>query len=269
VRTPLLGVLALLPGLALLAGCDANGADEANRSGPAVSATADAAYEEASDQLCATAQAEQEAIRRRRGGDQITLDDRARLLVELAPSRARLAGDLGQLEAAPGDRALHRRLVAAARRRASASRRAGELWGNGAPERRIAAAAAAEHLQRERFVAVAARLGLGDCAEVLSGRDRRLIGEAVERGLAAPAAGSRCAALAERYLHELYGGRANCRRARADETRRRASVIVGESQGIDGVFAVARATVGRGSRREKLRIRLVFERDGYRIDKID
>ncbi len=255
---------ALLACLALLAGC---GADEANRAEPAVSASA--GYGEAADRLCATAQTEQEAIRRRRGGDQITLDDRARLLVELAPARARLAGDLEQLEAAPGDRAPHRRLVAAAQRRAVASRLAGELWEDGAPERRIAAAAAAEHLERERFVALAARLGLGDCAELLSGQDRRLIGEAVERGLAAPMAGDRCAALGERYLRERYGGPAGCRRALGREPSRRVSVTVRESQGIDGVFAVARATVRRGGGQDELRIRLVFEGDGYKIDKVD
>jgi hypothetical protein len=263
-----LWVLAVVPGLALLAGCGARGADEADRAERAVSVPVGADYGEAADGLCATAQAEQEAIRRR-SGDQITLDDRARMLVDLAPSRAGLAAALEQLETAPGDRAPHRRLVAAAERRAVASGRAGELWQGGAPERRIAAAAAAEHLERERFVAIAARLGLGDCAEVLSGEDRRLIAEAVERALGSPSARDRCAALGERYLRERYGGAADCRRAVGPGTTPRVSVTVREAQGIDGVFAVVRATVGRGGGGEALRIRLVFEDDGYRIDKID
>ncbi len=255
--------------LAVTAGCGGQAADGPDRRQPPAAVARHAGFGDAADRLCASAQAEQEAIRRRRGGDQLTLDDRARLLVDLAPPRARLAAELDELAVAAGDRSAPRRLVAAAERRAAASRLAGELWQRGASEPRIAAAAAAEHGERERFVAIAGRLGLGDCAEVLSGEDRRQIVDAVELGLGSTAARDRCAALGERYLRERYEGAANCRRALRRSADPPASVTVRELQGIDGVFAVARATVGRGADDEQLRIRVVFEDGSYRIDKID
>ncbi len=222
------------------------------------------------DSLCAAAQAEQEAIRRGIGGDQITLDDRARLLVELAPSRVALGEELRALEppVGAGTAGPAADLAAAAERRGVASTRAGELWERGASEQRIAVAAAAEHDERERFVAIATRLGLVDCAEVLSAADRRELAETVELGLASPLAGQRCASLGERYLRELFGDLAGCLDAERGAAPAE-SVTVGETQGIGGVFALARVTSVGGSAPGEARIRLVYEAGRYRIDKID
>jgi hypothetical protein len=222
------------------------------------------------DSRCAVAQADREAIRRRRGGEQLTLDDRARLLAELAPARVQLGRQL-TLRPPPDDvrgERLPGELAAAARRRGVASARAGQLWERGASEERIAEQAAAEHTERDRFVVVARRLGLTDCAEILSAKDRRRVAAAVEQGLGAPAASERCAALGERYLGERYGGPAGCIRAQQAGVRAR-SVMVGGAQGIDQVFALARGRARGGAAHGAFRIRLVFEGGRYRIDKVD
>ena len=57
-----------------------------------------AGYAARANALCRASDARQELIRRVDGGRQQTLRDRARLLVELAPARVKLADGLAQLE---------------------------------------------------------------------------------------------------------------------------------------------------------------------------
>jgi hypothetical protein len=267
VPTPLRILLAAALAAIALAGCD--GEDDSG-SEPAGPATAPAGSTDlgAADELCAAAQAEQERIRREVGGRQLTLDDRARLLVDLAPVRVRLAGDLAALEPEPARQRQARRLVAAAERRGVASERAGALWKRGAPEPRIAAAAAAEHDERVRFVAIARRLGLVACAERLSNPAVAQITRVAEAALTATDPARRCAALGERLLAQEYGSRRACRTG-APTVPLAAEVELTAADGIDGVFAVARVTATGGDASGDYRLRLTFEDGAYRIDKLD
>lgn len=207
----------------------------------------------------------QEAIRREVGGRQLTLDDRARLLVDLAPPRERLASDLAALEPPAGMEKQVVRLVDAAERRAAASERAGALWASGAPEARIAAAAAGEHDQRLRSVAIARRLGLRDCAERLSKSSVARIARVAEAALTATDPARRCAALGARLAAQEFGSRAACR-AGPPIVPTATGVELTAADGIDDVFAVARVTTTGG---EDYRLRLTFEDGAYKIDKLD
>lgn len=211
--------------------------------------------------------AEQEAIRREIGGEQITLDDRARLLVGLAPARERLASDLAALEPPAGAEQQVGSLVDAAERRAGASARAGALWERGAPERRIAAAAAAEHDERLRSVAIARRLDLIDCAERLSNPAVAQITRVAEAGLSADPA-RRCAALGRRLLAQEYGSRRACRAA-PSIVPPATGLELTAADGIDDVFAVARVIASGGEAPGAYRLRLTFEDGAYKIDKLD
>jgi hypothetical protein len=217
------------------------------------------------DDLCAAAQAEQERIRREVGGQQLTLDDRARLLVHLAPARAQLAEGLADLQPEPGRERQARSLVASAEHRAAASAHAGALWERDGPEARIAAAAAAEHDERLRFMEVARRLGLVDCAERLSERAIAQITRVAEAGLTASDPARRCVALGERLLAQEFGSRAACRAGPPIVPLATGLELTG-ADGIDDVFAVVRVTTTGG---EGYRLRLTFEDGAYRIDKLD
>lgn len=256
-------ILPLVCALALLAGCDDEDPPEAGR-GSGGSAPPAAGFAAAADELCANAQAAQEDIRREVGGVQLTLDDRARLLTALAPVRLRLAEDLAVLEPVPGGARATGRLVAAARRRGEASERAGALRASGAAQRRVAAAAASEHDERLRFVALAERLGLVDCAERLSAGALAAIERTVTVALTEPDPGRRCAAYGSRFLAQEYGSRGRCRRG-APTVPLVEAVEVEGAVGIDDVFAVARVRAGSA----RYRVRLTYEDGAYRVDKLD
>ncbi len=263
----------LLPILAALAliGCSGEGSSGLEvltaPAPPPVEVAAD--YATAADRLCVAAQVEQEIARRERGGDQLTLDDRARLLVELAPSRVRLAEELALLGPATVDDDAALALVAAARRRGAASSRAGELWERGAAEARIASAAAQEHDQRVRFVEIAADLGLRDCAEVLPPAQRRLVRATLERGLTESDPSERCAAFGERLLEQEYGGGQGSCAASDPRTPIAERISVERLDGMDEVFAVAQITAEGGNAPGVYRARIAFEDGAYRIDKLD
>ena len=258
--------LALAP--LLLVACGSEPSSDGPGAAPAGGQAPEADFAAAADDLCTEAQTEQEEIRRQVGGEQITLDDRARLLVDLAPSRVALAAALAGLDPPRGQEDLAARLTATAERRGEASRRAGELWEEDAGERRIAAQAAAEHEERERFVAIATRLGLRACAEILPATERARVVAAVEGGLASPTAQTRCTALSQRYLSELYGGLPGCIAAQRDQAPA-TSVAVGDVQGYAEILALAGADSVGGSDPGETRVRLVYEDGAYRIDKID
>jgi hypothetical protein len=228
-----------------------------------------AGYVKAADELCSTAMADQEDLRRERGGKQITLRDRARLLVQLAPVRVRLAEELAGLEPAARQQRAAAALVATARSRGEASTEAGKLFQNHGSHEAIAAAAAAEHDEREGFVVIAGRLGMAECAEVLPPSDVRAVTASVEQGLGNPHAAKRCAVTGQRYLDELYeGGLKECAAAGSggwDIT----DVEVSGVRGMAGVFAEARADVTGGGVTRHYRVRLTYEDGTYKIDKLD
>lgn len=224
-------------------------------------------YVEAADELCTGAMAEQEAIRRELGGRQVTLADRARLLVDLAPVRESLADELAELPPPEQRRAAARRLLAAAERRAAASTEAGRLYELDAAKDAIAEAAAAEHDERELFVEIATGIGMTDCAEILSAADEREVAAAIEQGLGSGNATERCAAFGERFLEELYGGERACVAA-GGSGYATGSVEVGDAEGIDGVFALAVVKVG-DRESQAFRVRLTYEDGDYKIDKLD
>jgi hypothetical protein len=253
---------------AFLAGCG-GGASTAPSERPESSTEPAPDFASEADRLCAAAQAEQEVLRRERGGDQLTLDDRARLLVELAPSRVRLGERLAALEPPAGPEQATAELVAAAERRGRSSTQAGERWERGAAEARIAAAAAGEHEQRLRFVGIAGELGLSECAEVLSSAQRRRIVTTIERGLTSADPIARCGAFGERFRQQEYGGGVAACADSAPRTPLADGVSVDRIDGMDEVFAVAQvATVG-GDAPGSYRARIVFEDGAYRIDKLD
>jgi hypothetical protein len=217
----------------------------------------------AADTFCSEAMAEQEALRREKGGRQITLGDRARLLVELAPPRIALAQDLAALEPPPGDAKQAEQLVAAAERRGEASARAGELWQEDGPKDEIAEQAAIEHDERERFVEIARGLGLGACAEILSSEER----EAAEAGalsLFSRDPSERCDSLGRRLEDELFADGQTCRE---DEILLAIPVggTVTGAEGMDRVFALVRVETPEG----EYRVRLTYEDGAYKVDKID
>ncbi len=223
----------------------------------------------AADGLCSSAMAEQERIRRELGGTQVTLSDRARLLVDLAPPREQLAEELAALPPPEQQRAAARRLVAAAERRARASTEAGRLYEDDGPRRLIAAAAAAEHDERERFVEIADGIGMTDCAEILSAAGERRVVAAIEQGLGSGDAAERCATFGRRFLTELYGGgKRACVVAGADRSAT-GIVTVGVAEGIDDVFALAVAKVTGSGEPQIFRVRLTYEDGAYKIDKLD
>lgn len=237
-------------------------------SGPEPEPPPQAGLAEAADGLCLAAQAREEEIRRELGGDQLTLGDRARLLVDLAPVRVRLAEQLEELDAPSGaDDAAE--LVRVAGSRGAASTRAGSLWERGASEERIAAAAAREHEDRLAFVELARRLGLGACAERLSDGEREEIAATLSRALTAARARRRCAAYGERYLEqEFEGGVEECATS-ARPPRRADRVEIRELQGMDEVFAVAQIELAGGDAPGRYRARITYEDGSYRIDKLD
>jgi outer membrane murein-binding lipoprotein Lpp len=259
------GVAAIAVAAALLVGCDGEGNGE---EAGVDEATAAAELHAAADRLCRDAQAEQEEIRRERGGAQVTLADRARLLVDLAPVREGLAADLAELDPPEDEARRFGRLVAAAERRGDASSVAGERWRRGAGRERVAAAAAREHDERERFVELAHRLGLLECAEALPQPHVAAITAAIEDGLTAADPG-RCEALGSRLLEELYGGGVDDCVAFGPPLPRARRVRVSDVEGMPHLFAVARArTTGDGGEAAH-RLRIVYEDGAYRIDKID
>ena len=248
----------------MLGGCGQDGPRQAERGAGGSAPTTGGGFAAGADELCAGAQAEQEAIRRDVGGEQLTLDDRARLLTVLAPVRLRLAEDLAALDPEPGAGRATRRLVAAARRRGVASERAAALRTRGAAERRVARAAAAEHDERLRFVAVAERLDLVDCAERLSPRALTAINRTVEAALTEPEPGRRCEAYGRRFLAQEFGSAGRCLRATPPVPLVDA-VEVEVAAGIDDVFAVVRVRAGSSA----YRVRLTYEDGAYRVDKLD
>ncbi|HKJ36618.1 MAG TPA: hypothetical protein VKA36_08640 [Solirubrobacterales bacterium] len=221
------------------------------------------------DPACTAAQRRQERERREVGGDQLTLDDRARLLVDLAPHRAELAETLAQIEPPAGAGTELAELVRAARARAGASTRAGRLWQRGGDQEAIAAAAAREHDERLLFVDAAKTLDLRACAERLSPSERAAIGATLDRALTSGEAARRCREYGERYLaQEFAGGVSDC--ATAVTTPLEAErVRVRELQGMDEVFAVAQIDVEGGGAPGRYRARITFEDGAYRIDKLD
>lgn len=221
------------------------------------------AYRQAADELCSDAMARQEAARRE-SGDQLTLDDRARLLVDLAPPRILLAERLNELEPPPEDAALHRRLVASAERRGAASARAGRLWQRGGSVEKIEEAAAVEHDERLLAVEISKNLGLTDCAERLSPGELDEIAAVAETALGTGPAGPRCRTYGGRYLVQEYGDLAGCRRGEPPAPLSE-KVKVREAVGMDDVFAVARVQLDSGS----WRLRLTHERGGFKVDKLD
>jgi outer membrane murein-binding lipoprotein Lpp len=259
------GVAAIAVGAALLAGCDGEGNGE---EAAVDEATAVAELHAAADRLCRDAQAEQEEIRRERGGAQVTLADRARLLVDLAPVRERLAADLGELDPPQGEARPFGRLVAAAERRGIASSAAGGRWRRGADREKVAAAVAREHDERGRFVELAGRLGLLECAEALPQPHVAAIAAAIEDGLTAAEPG-RCEALGTRLLEELYGGGVEDCVAFGPPFPRARRVRVSDVEGMPQLFAVARVLTVREGAGERHRLRIVYEHGAYRIDKVD
>lgn len=276
-RPPILSIRGGLLAAALLlvalpsAACDSDPEPEPQVSAPSIAAAPpQASFSTEADTLCREAQAEQERIRRQRGGDQITLSDRARLLVELAPARVRLAEQLAGLPppVSVGQAERADQLVAAARRRGVASAEAGERWQRDAERELIAEAAAREHDERVRFVRIAEGLGLRACAEQLEVSEAAEIERLVRRSLTDPDALVRCSGFGSRYLEQEFGGgRAAC--AAAGGPTRADRVGFGGIAGMDEIFAVARATTVGGGRPEQLRLRITFEDGGYRIDKVD
>jgi hypothetical protein len=227
-------------------------------------------YNAAADTLCAEAMAEQESLRRRLGGRQLTLGDRARLLAELGPVRSLLGEDLAHLTPVPpAIEEQARELVAAARRRGIASSEAGRLYERGGSRAAIADAAAAEHDERVLFVEIATDLGMRECAERLPRAEQREVAATVEQGLGSGPARQRCAAFGERYLNELYdGGLEECEASGAGGLEV-GVVDVGEIVGIEEVFAQAEAVVDRGGAEVSYRVRITYEDGAYRIDKLE
>ena len=228
-----------------------------------------AAYVRAADGLCSSAMADQEQLRRERGGKQITLRDRARLLVLLAPVRVQLADDLGTLEPPAALRRQARRLVASARRRGEASTEAGDLFEQKGSHEQIAKAAAAEHDERELFVEIAGGMHMAECAEVLPPKQVAEVRATVTRGLGSPDAKKRCAVTGQRYIDELYeGGLEECIEAGSGGWNI-TKVKVSDIGGMDGVFAEAVADVTGGGVTRHYRVRLTYEDGTYKIDKLD
>ena len=159
--------------------------------------------------------------------------------------------------------------MAAAARRGVASTKAGELFGAKGSHSEIAAAAAAEHDERELFVSIARKLGMADCAEVLPPKQVKAVRATIVQGLGSADAAKRCAVISRRYLDELYeGGRDECAGAGSggwDIT----DVEVSAIEGMDGVFAQANADVTGGGVTRHYRVRLTYEAGAYKIDKLD
>ena len=228
-----------------------------------------AAYIAAADDLCSAAMAEQEAQRRERGGKQITLRDRARLLVLLAPPRVELAEQLGRLEPPKSLEEQAQKLVASAERRGEASTEAGRLYESDGSKEKIAAAAAAEHDERELAVEIARGMGMAECAEILPPKAADEVEAAIQQGLGSQEPAKRCAVTGQRYLAELYGGgEAACIKADADAWEPGA-VAVSDIEGMDAVFAQAVAEVRGGGEATEYRVRLTYEDGAYKIDKLD
>jgi hypothetical protein len=254
--------------VALLAGC--SDGDEPSATSTEASTTATTTKEHppdfatTADSLCSEAMAEQEALRRELGGRQITLGDRARLLVELAPVRIALAEDLAQLDPPEGDGKDLEKLVASAKRRGEASALAGELWEKDAPKDDIAEQAAIEHDERELFVEIARDLDLGACAEVLAHIEEEAAASTA-LGLFTERPARRCDLLGERFLSEQFGSRKNCLDDELLLTLPNTGLAVEELDGMDQVFALARVSTPNG----EFRVRLTYEDGAYRVDKID
>jgi hypothetical protein len=208
------------------------------------------------DSRCSSAQRRQERIRREVGGDQVTLDDRARLLVDLAPERVRLARALDAIEPPGRQRAKTRELVRAATARGAASTRAGRLWERGAPE-------------RLRFVEVARTIGLVDCAERLSADQRAVIARMLDRALTSANARRRCAEFGARYLEQEYGGGVGACAASNSPPVRAEQIVILELQGMDQIFAVAQIEARGGEAPGRYRARVTREDGAYRVDKLD
>ncbi len=276
----MIGRAAAIVAAALFAGCPLAGCGEKGEplpGDPGGTSTRElpatpgpAGYAARANALCRASDARQELIRRVDGGRQQTLRDRARLLVELAPARVKLADGLAQLEPPAAQPRTARRLVAAARARGTASTRAGRLYQRGGSRRAIASAAAAEHDERVRIVAISRRLGLAQCGEVLPAGAKRRVRAAVERGLGSPDARRRCEAFGSRYLHETYGGGvAACVESSAPGSGAADVDRVYDVTGVAGIFAEARADVTADAGTRSHRVRLAYEDGAYRIDKLD
>lgn len=255
-----------LVSLAVLAGCSEDGGGSTAATSSAAKEPEPRGFAAQADALCATAMAQQEDLRRKLGGDQITLDDRARLLVALAPPRVELADGLAALQPPAGKEAEVAELVEAARRRADASALAGMLWEQDGPRADIAAAAAAEHDQRERFVELARELDLGACGEILSRPERRpVVVASLEAFSADPR--KRCGGLGRRLAEQEYGGRRGCFEPGAEPLAPVAdgTAVVREIEGVDEVFALTRVETPAG----EFRVRLTYEDGSYKVDKVD
>lgn len=231
-------------------------------------------FDASADKLCTEAMAEQESIRRDVGGVQLTLGDRARLLVDLAPVRVELATDLAELELPENasDAELAEALVLSARRRGTASTLAGRRWQEDEGRQAIAAAAAREHDERVRFVEIATELGMEECAEILPEDAIEEIADSLGTALTDPDPGERCSRFGKRYLAQEYegGGEDECAAADAGAPRSTATKIeLTEAQGIADVFAVARVTTDGPDGEVDYRARMTFEGGRYKIDKLD
>jgi hypothetical protein len=255
--------LVALAALTLLAGCADDETTPTTSTTEATTAPPPPGFATTADQLCSDAMAEQEALRRELGGRQITLGDRARLLVELAPPRIQLAEDLAALEPPPGDEQQVQELVASAKRRGKASALAGELWEQDGPREEIAEQAAIEHDERELFVEIARDLDLGPCAEILSGKEERAAAAAALTLFKGEPA-ERCDILGERLAQELFGDGQSCRSDEILLTLPTDSRVAGV-EGMDEVFALARVQTPTG----EYRVRLTFEDGAYKVDKVD
>jgi hypothetical protein len=265
-------LLVALAATALLAGCsDGDNPSSTPEPSASTSTTTKAEpppdYAKAADSLCSEAMAEQEDLRRELGGRQITLGDRARLLVELAPPRMQLAEDLAALEPPPADAKQAKQLVASAERRGEASALAGELWEEDGSKDEIAEQAAIEHDERELFVEIARDLGLGACAEILSGPERKAA-SAGALALFSDDPVERCNAVGRRLTNEQYGSTRACRSSDVllvPFLNEEEEATVDDVDGMDQVFALARVTGPQGS----YRVRLTFEDGVYVVDKVD
>lgn len=216
----------------------------------------------AADRFCSEAGERQEEVRAGTGAER-GVGGRARLLGELAPSRAELAEQLAGLAFPEEVGDAPAELVDAARRRAEASAEAAQRWEQGKPPRRIAAAAARENAERAIFVEVARELELEDCGERLSPpQEREASLTAIRALIGAPA--RRCAIYSARLIEQEFGSRAQCRRSRP-LVPRPDEVEVRNADGMNNVFAHVRLDTDEGP----YRVRLTWENGGYRVDRFD
>ncbi len=219
------------------------------------------AFTSTADQLCSDAMAEQELLRID-SGNQITLGDRARLLVDLAPVRIQLAEDLGALDPPAAKKARFEKLVASAERRGVASKQAGARWERGAPRTKIAEAAAREHDERELAVEISRKLGLRTCGERLSRPEQEAVKAVAISGLSGSAK-KRCGLYGSRLREQEYGSLERCRRS-APPVLIPTSATATSAEGMDEVFALVRVATPAG----EYRVRITTEAGAYRIDKI-